>query len=58
MTKAGSEIENINNQILTKAAVPAKLEKSSTSGFNLTKNQLLSSSTLASPLNVNLAATA
>lgn len=52
MTKAGSEIENINNQILT------KLEKSSTSGFNLTKNQLLSSSTLASPLNVNLAATA
>lgn len=32
LTKAGSEIETMNNLILS------KLEKTSTSGFNLTKN--------------------
>lgn len=52
LTKAGSDIETINNQILS------KLDKSSTSGFTFTKNKLLSSSTLGSPLNIPLAATA
>ena len=52
LTKAGSDIETINNQILS------KLDKSTTSGFTFTKNKLLSSSTLGSPLNIPLAATA
>jgi hypothetical protein len=52
LTKAGSEIETINNQILS------KLDKSSTSGFTFTKNKILSSSTLGSPMNIPLAATA
>lgn len=52
LTKAGSEIETMNNLILS------KLDKTSTSGFNFTKNQLMSSSTLGSPMNNHLAATA
>ena len=52
LTKAGTEIETINNQILS------KLDKTSTSGLTFTKHQLLSSSTLGTPLNIHLAATA